>query len=91
MTDWDEIIDCEGLLCPLPVLRAPVLEYRHDLYSFAAITDVSIAGFASAPYLGTTSTSSPPVGPLPAAWPTPMHLIAWWRTASRKADARWLT
>ena len=22
MTDWDEIIDCEGLLCPLPVLRA---------------------------------------------------------------------
>ena len=38
-------------------LRAPVLEYRHDLYSFAAITDVSIAGFASASYLGTTSTS----------------------------------
>ena len=22
MTDWDEILDCEGLLCPLPVLRA---------------------------------------------------------------------
>lgn len=22
MTHWDEIIDCEGLLCPLPVLRA---------------------------------------------------------------------
>jgi tRNA 2-thiouridine synthesizing protein A len=22
MTDWDEIVDCEGLLCPLPVLRA---------------------------------------------------------------------
>ena len=22
MTDWNEIIDCEGLLCPLPVLRA---------------------------------------------------------------------
>lgn len=22
MADWDEIIDCEGLLCPLPVLRA---------------------------------------------------------------------
>ena len=22
MTEWDEIIDCEGLLCPLPVLRA---------------------------------------------------------------------
>ena len=20
--DWDEIADCEGLLCPLPVLRA---------------------------------------------------------------------
>jgi tRNA 2-thiouridine synthesizing protein A len=22
MADWDEMIDCEGLLCPLPVLRA---------------------------------------------------------------------
>lgn len=22
MTDWDDSIDCEGLLCPLPVLRA---------------------------------------------------------------------
>lgn len=22
MGNWDEIIDCEGLLCPLPVLRA---------------------------------------------------------------------
>jgi tRNA 2-thiouridine synthesizing protein A len=22
MADWDETIDCEGLLCPLPVLRA---------------------------------------------------------------------
>ncbi len=22
MTDWDDMIDCEGLLCPLPVLRA---------------------------------------------------------------------
>ena len=22
MTDWDASIDCEGLLCPLPVLRA---------------------------------------------------------------------
>jgi tRNA 2-thiouridine synthesizing protein A len=22
MPDWDEIVDCEGLLCPLPVLRA---------------------------------------------------------------------
>lgn len=20
--DWDQVIDCEGLLCPLPVLRA---------------------------------------------------------------------
>lgn len=20
--DWDEVVDCEGLLCPLPVLRA---------------------------------------------------------------------
>ncbi|WP_135450212.1 MULTISPECIES: sulfurtransferase TusA family protein [Tabrizicola] len=22
MADWDELLDCEGLLCPLPVLRA---------------------------------------------------------------------
>jgi tRNA 2-thiouridine synthesizing protein A len=22
MTGWDEMLDCEGLLCPLPVLRA---------------------------------------------------------------------
>lgn len=22
MADWDEELDCEGLLCPLPVLRA---------------------------------------------------------------------
>jgi tRNA 2-thiouridine synthesizing protein A len=22
MTDWDDMVDCEGLLCPLPVLRA---------------------------------------------------------------------
>jgi tRNA 2-thiouridine synthesizing protein A len=22
MADWDESIDCEGLLCPLPVLKA---------------------------------------------------------------------
>jgi tRNA 2-thiouridine synthesizing protein A len=22
MSDWDDIVDCEGLLCPLPVLRA---------------------------------------------------------------------
>lgn len=22
MVDWDESVDCEGLLCPLPVLRA---------------------------------------------------------------------
>jgi tRNA 2-thiouridine synthesizing protein A len=22
MTSWDEMVDCEGLLCPLPVLRA---------------------------------------------------------------------
>jgi tRNA 2-thiouridine synthesizing protein A len=22
MMDWDEMVDCEGLLCPLPVLRA---------------------------------------------------------------------
>ena len=22
MADWDQMLDCEGLLCPLPVLRA---------------------------------------------------------------------
>jgi tRNA 2-thiouridine synthesizing protein A len=22
MVDWDQMLDCEGLLCPLPVLRA---------------------------------------------------------------------
>lgn len=22
MADWDDMLDCEGLLCPLPVLRA---------------------------------------------------------------------
>jgi tRNA 2-thiouridine synthesizing protein A len=22
MAEWDDILDCEGLLCPLPVLRA---------------------------------------------------------------------
>ncbi len=22
MADWDKTVDCEGLLCPLPVLRA---------------------------------------------------------------------
>ncbi|MDQ2065042.1 sulfurtransferase TusA family protein [Xinfangfangia sp. CPCC 101601] len=22
MADWDQMVDCEGLLCPLPVLRA---------------------------------------------------------------------
>ena len=22
MDDWDDMLDCEGLLCPLPVLRA---------------------------------------------------------------------
>ena len=22
MPDWDDMVDCEGLLCPLPVLRA---------------------------------------------------------------------
>jgi tRNA 2-thiouridine synthesizing protein A len=22
MDDWDDMVDCEGLLCPLPVLRA---------------------------------------------------------------------
>lgn len=37
-------------------LRGTVLEYRHDLYSFAAITDVSIPNFAMPPYNATTST-----------------------------------
>jgi tRNA 2-thiouridine synthesizing protein A len=33
MADWDESIDCEGLLCPLPVLRA-----RKRLLSLASGT-----------------------------------------------------
>ena len=33
MPDWDEIVDCEGLLCPLPVLRA-----RKRLLSLASGT-----------------------------------------------------
>lgn len=38
-------------------LVGTVLEYRHDLYSTAAITNVSIPGFGSAPYLGTSNTN----------------------------------
>ena len=33
MPDWDKIVDCEGLLCPLPVLRA-----RKRLLSLASGT-----------------------------------------------------
>ena len=33
MADWDDSIDCEGLLCPLPVLRA-----RKRLLSLASGT-----------------------------------------------------
>lgn len=38
-------------------LVGSVLEYRHDLYSTAQITNVSIPAFASAPYLGTSNTN----------------------------------
>jgi len=37
-------------------LVGTALEYRHDLYSLGAITNVSIPGFGAAPYLGTSST-----------------------------------
>ncbi len=33
MTKWDDMLDCEGLLCPLPVLRA-----RKRLMALAAGT-----------------------------------------------------
>lgn len=39
------------------MLRGTIYEYRHDLYTRSEITDVSIDGFALAPYLGTTNTS----------------------------------
>ena len=32
MADWDQVLDCEGLLCPLPVLRA-----RKRLAGMAAV------------------------------------------------------
>lgn len=38
-------------------LVGTVLEYRHDLYTTAAITNASIPAFASAPYLGTSNTN----------------------------------
>ena len=38
-------------------LRGTILEYRHDLYSVGAITDVSIPGFASAPYNADSNTN----------------------------------
>lgn len=38
-------------------LTAPVVEYRHDLWSSAELTDVSIPGFDAAPYLGDSSTN----------------------------------
>ena len=37
--------------------HAPVVEYRHDLWSSAELTDVSIPGFDAAPYLGDSSTN----------------------------------
>lgn len=37
MTDWDVLIDCEGMLCPLPVLRA-----RKRLLSLAPGTVVCV-------------------------------------------------
>lgn len=38
------------------MLRGTVYEFRHDLYSAAEMTDVSIEGFALAPYLASSST-----------------------------------
>ncbi|MEZ4339636.1 MAG: hypothetical protein R3B82_23680 [Sandaracinaceae bacterium] len=37
-------------------LTAAVLELRHDLWTMADVTDVSIPGFDAAPYLGDSST-----------------------------------
>jgi hypothetical protein len=37
-------------------LRGTIFEYRHDLYSAAEITDVSIEGFGGPPYSATSST-----------------------------------
>ncbi len=37
-------------------IRGTVLEYRHDLFSQAEITDVSIPGFDEAPWFGTPDT-----------------------------------
>lgn len=37
-------------------LRGTIYEYRHDLWTTAEVTDVSIEGFGVAPYLGTSST-----------------------------------
>ena len=34
-----------------------VLEYRHDLWTVAAITDVSIPGFGAAPYNADSNTN----------------------------------
>jgi len=38
-------------------LSAPVLEYRHDLWTMSDVTDVSIPNFDMAPYLGDSSTN----------------------------------
>jgi hypothetical protein len=62
MSIWDVSFSADGRRALIvggagaTPLRAAVLEYRHNLYSAAAITDASIAGFDAAPYLGDTST-----------------------------------
>lgn len=60
---WDVSFSPDGRLALITgralgaSLRGTVFEYRHDLYSAAEITDVSIEGFSLAPYLATSSTT----------------------------------
>lgn len=60
---WDVSFSPDGRLALITgralgtSLRGTVYEYRHDLYSAAEITDVSIEGFSLPPYSATTSTT----------------------------------
>ncbi|MBN8611025.1 MAG: hypothetical protein J0L92_10600 [Deltaproteobacteria bacterium] len=59
---WDVSFSPDGRLALITgrargaSLRGTIYEYRHDLYSAAEFTDVSIEGFGIAPYLATSST-----------------------------------
>jgi len=61
-TVWDVSFSAEGRLALVTgraggsPLRGTIYEYRHDLYSVAEITDVSIEGFGGPPYSATSST-----------------------------------